>query len=356
MSVTSSIVNHMRGTTNKITDFQPGSVARTLVEGPAVEVEELYLQMFLGLREAIPVATFLSFDFDTLPMRRAHGFVSLSVDEPLTEDLVVPLGTVFTAEDGRTYTSTEAVTWPTGTSLIRIPVQADTNGLAGNIAGGLITSSPAFGDGYTISNSAIENGRDVESDAEREARFAEFVGALSRGTVQACLYATKLANVLDSDGNIYEYVSRIGLSEMPGFVRIYIYSSRGIPSADLLANAQQIIDGWRDPASGKITPGYRAGGVRVDVLPMVERAVDFAVGVEMLPGYSLTPAVVQQLNDIFATVISGVETEDVLYVGTIVDELLGVTGVKRIVPDSNENIVCGANETLVPGAFTATAL
>ncbi|MNP50841.1 hypothetical protein D3C76_1451260 [compost metagenome] len=151
-------------------------------------------------------------------------------------------------------------------------------------------------------------------------------------------------------------MTRIGLSEMPGFVRIYLYSSRGIPSIDLLANGQQIIDGWRDPLTGVITPGYRAGGVRVDVLPMVERAVDFAVGVEMLPGYSLTPAVVQQLGDIFATVIAGVETEDVLYVGTIVDELLGVTGVKRVVPASNENIVCGANETLVPGEFTATAL
>ena len=41
-----SQINHARSVTEKITDFAPGSVARTLMEAPAVEVEELYLQMF----------------------------------------------------------------------------------------------------------------------------------------------------------------------------------------------------------------------------------------------------------------------------------------------------------------------
>ncbi len=46
-SIVASMVNHMRGTQKKVTDFQKGSVARTLVEAAAVENEELYLQMFL---------------------------------------------------------------------------------------------------------------------------------------------------------------------------------------------------------------------------------------------------------------------------------------------------------------------
>lgn len=355
-SITAAIINHMRGTQKKVTDFQPGSVARTLVEGPAVEVEELYLQMFTGLREAIPVATFLSFGFDKLPARRGHGLVSVSVETPLAEALVVPLGTIFTSEDGRTYTSTAAVTWQAGTTMVRIPVQADVVGLDGNVAAGVVTSSPSFDDSYTISNLAIENGSDAETDSEREARFAEFVASLSRGTIPACTYAAKSALVLDSDGAIYEYVTRIGVTESPGYVRIFIYSSRGVPTDQLLVNGQTIIDGRRDPVTGVITPGYRSGGVRVDVLAMVEREVPFSIAVEMFPGYTLNSTVIQQLSDVFAAVVAGVEADDILYVGTIVDELLSVQGVKKIVPSSDENIICGAHETLVAGTFTATPL
>ena len=42
-SITAGMLNHARSVTSKITDFQPGSVARTIMEAPAVEVEELVL-------------------------------------------------------------------------------------------------------------------------------------------------------------------------------------------------------------------------------------------------------------------------------------------------------------------------
>lgn len=356
VSIAASMINHMRGTQTKVTDFQPGSVARTLVEGPAVEIEELYLQMFIGLREAIPVATFLSFGFDKLPPRRAQGFVSVSTATPLTADLLIPAGTNFTSDDGRGYTCTGAVTWPAGSSLIRVPVQADSVGWAGNIAAGLVDASPMFSDAFFISNSTIESGRDAESDPEREVRFAEFIAALSRGTVQACLFAAKSSRVLDGDGNLAEYVTRIGYIELPGFVKIYVYSSKGVASAELIASGQRLIDGWRDEVTGKITPGYRSGGVRVDLMSMVERAIPFTIQVEMLAGYTLSAAVRQQLGDTYATVIAAASSDEVLQVGTIVDELLSVGGVKKIVPLTNENIICGPQEALIAGLFLVSAL
>lgn len=355
-SISAAIINHMRGTTTKITDFQPGSVARTLVEGPAVEIEELYLQMFLGLREAIPVATFLSFGFDKLPAMYARGFVSISTDAAPADAWTIPAGTEFSTEDGRTYLSTEAVQWPAGEQTVRVPVAASAAGLSYNVAQGVITQSPAFNDSYTISNAPISNGRDVEGDDEQEARFAEFVASLSRGTVAACEYAASQARVLDEDGQVYEYVTRLGLSETPGFVRIYVYTSRGVASPALLSVGQRIIDGWRDEATGARTPGYRSGGVRVDVLPMIERAVPFTVGVTMLPGYSLTAAVRQDMADAYATALESVQPGETLYVGEIETALLGVTGVRAVVPSATENIVCGVFEVLVPGVLTVSPL
>jgi uncharacterized phage protein gp47/JayE len=358
VSIVAAILNHARATTTKISDFAPGSVARTLMEAPAVEIEELYLQMFLGLRDAIPTATFQSFGFDKLPAKRAFGYVSVSSATPLAQAIAIPAGAVFATSAGLTYTSTQAVTWPAGSTLVRVPVQASTTGLVGNTAAGTITAAPLFpaSSGFTVSNALIENGRDVELDLEREARFADFVQALSRGTQTACLYAAKSAVVLDADGNIDQFVTRTGYSEEPGVVRIYLYSNRGVPSAELLAAAQLILDGSSNEVTGEIVPGFRAAGVDVSALPMAERAVSMSVQVEMMDGYTLGPAINQALSDIYSTAIRGVPPSQTLYLGDLVAALLAAPGVLRVVPATSSNIECGASEALVPGTLTVTAL
>lgn len=343
------MLNHIRGTTTKITDLQPGSVSRTLVEAPAVEIEQLYLQYFNGLREAIPVATFRSFGFDKLAAKYARGFVSVSTTKAVTQDITIPAGTVFTAYDGRTYTSTEAVIWLAGYQSVRIPVIAAAAGVSYNIASGSITSSPFFGSDYTISNSAITSGADVETDTERENRFRTFIGSLSRGTLYSCVAAAQTATILDEDGNIAEYVTRAGYTEIAGYVRIFIYSSAGLPSDALVARSQLIIDGWKDPDTGIITPGYRAGGVNYTISAMAEKAIPLVARVTMQTGYELTDAVKQSLTDVYASQLAKVEAGSVLYIDDVVTALLSVQGVKAVTVDTDENILCDQNEALVPG-------
>ncbi len=356
-SISASIINHARSVTKKVTDWLPGSVARTLVEAPAVEIEELYLQMFLGLREAIPVATFLSFGFDKLPASYARGFVSVSSSIPLAEALPIPTGTTFLTEDGRTYLSTSAIVWAAAGTLVRVPIAAQFPGTSFNVAAGIIDASPLFTDArYTIGNALIDNGRDAETDGEREARFAQFVASLSRGTVVACTYAAEQTVILDQDGNIYEYVTRVGLNEIGGFVRVYLYTSRGIPSSEILAAAQRTIDGYRDDATGQIVPGFRAGGVRFDILAMTERSVNFSAAVKMLPGFPLDAAAIQALSDAYSATLAATESGTTLHIGTLVEDLLNVNGVLQVVPSVNSNIICGVYETLKPGTFTISAL
>lgn len=357
LSITLSQINHARAATTRINDFVPGSVARTLMEAPAVEIEELYLQMFLGLKEAIPVATFLSFGFTALPASVAHGFVSVSALVERDADITVPVGTAFTATDGRVYRSTQTATLAADADVVTIPVAYTVAGLAGNAGQGVITSSNLFRSGdYVVSNSAITSGRDAETDDERKARFADFIRSLSRGTVAACTYAAAQSRELDDAGAIYEYVTRVGMDEQPGHVRIFLYSSRGLPSDDLLADGQARIDGSRDAVTGVSTPGVRAAGVRVDVLRMTERAVPLAVQVGMLPGYTLSPQVEQQLGDIFAAQVRAVPAGGLLYLGTLIEAMLSATGVQEIVPGTSENIVCAVSEALTPGTLTVTAL
>lgn len=356
VSITASMLNHMRGATTKITDLMPGSVSRTLVEAPAVEIEELYLQIFNGLREAIPVATFKSFGFDKLPAKYARGFVSVSRATPPAASFTIPAGTEFTSSDGRAYLSTQDVIWLTSATSVRIPVIAEATGLAYNISPGSITASTALDSSYTISNSAINNGRNVETDAEREQRFADYIASLSRGTNYACLYAAESATLTDEAGNIQEYVTRSGYTEIAGYVKIFIYSSAGLPSRELIARGQRIIDGWKDPDTGEIVPGYRASGVNVEIASMVERLVPLNARVSVFSNYEFDEAMKQAIYDAFSTLLASVGAGDTLYVDAIETAILGVAGVKSVIVDASENIVCGPGEALAPGVVTVTAL
>lgn len=355
VSIVLAMINVSRGTTDKITDFQPGSVARTLMEAPAAEIEELYLQMLQGLLEAIPEATYRSFGFDRLLPARAHGFVSLSLTPAPIADIDIPLGTTFKTSDGRVYTTTEPLVWAAGVSLVRVPVQASVVGAQGNVAAGAINTTSLSGGAFVVSNSAITSGRDLETDDERQARFAAFIRALSRGTMEACRYAVGLASTLDGDGNVSQYVTRVGELEERGYVRFWLYSSTGVPSSALVAQAQRLLDGYRTD-SGTIVPGYRPAGVRVDAIAMVERAIPMSIKVAMFPGYELTTGIQQSISDIFATSIRGIAPGTTMFLKTLVENMLAVDGVRIIVPEGNENIACSPSEALIPGLLTIQPL
>lgn len=353
LSISASMINHMRGTQTKITDFQPGSGARTLVEGPAVEIEELYMQMFIGLREAIPVAVFQSFGFDKLPPRYSRGFVSVSAAVAPQEAFVVPAGTEFARDDRFVYTSTQDVAWNAGVPTITVPVVAEAPGANGNTGINTITASTYFDTAFTIGNQPITSGRDAEREEDREARFSEFVQSLSQGTEIACIYAAKQASVRDEAGNILESVTRHGYTEIAGYFKIYVYSTRGIPSPELIADGQRMLDGYRDPDTGEpIVVGVRAAAIRGDVLPMSERAVSMGIRVRMRTGYALTNVVRQALLDTYAVSIRGVQPGSTLLIDNLRSALLGTRDVIEVALSSTQNITCDVSEALVPGNVT----
>lgn len=354
-SVTAGAINRARSVTTKITDFLPGSVARTLIEAPAAEIEDLYIQMLLGLRDAIPVATYLSFGFDKLPAARATGFVVMALTPPPTEEFTVPAGTLFRSSDGREYRSTSGVTWPVAVASVRVPVESTIVGAGGNIAAGGITSTNLTIQPFTVSNPAITTGKDVETDGEQKSRFAEYIRSLSRGTMPACRFAVGSVLIMGDEGEVAEYVTRVGELEERGYVRFWIYSSLGRPSAELLELAQRALDGWRMD-DGTIVPGYRPAGVRVEALSMDERELSMSVKVSMYPGYTLDDPTKQRIKNVYETAIRSVPAGESMFLKSLVERMLAVDGVRAIVPDRTENIYCSPSEALVPGVLAIAPL
>ncbi|MBI1207463.1 MAG: hypothetical protein GC191_09280 [Azospirillum sp.] len=356
LSIVASMVNHMRAVTDKITDYNVGSVARTMVEAPAVEIDELYQQMVHGLTEAIPTAIYRSFDFPLIGAIPASGAVKFLVNPAHTLDITIPAGTQVASKTNATYLTVAEAVVPVGIASTDVLVAAEIAGPIGNALPGTVTRLVSSVSGVTsVTNAdALINGRDVETDDERRLRFAEYIRSLARGTIGALVYGAKLAQVTDPvSGAILERVARVSVEETRGHVNLYVHNGTGNTSADLLQLVRDKIEGSED-SGGTLLAGYRPAGMRVDVLTLNEVPVDVDVIAQVATIYRTDDTeaqIVTALSRVIRATLSG---------GLLrpVDLINAVLGVSRVsggeISSPTLTTYCPADSVLVPGAITVT--
>jgi len=351
LSIVAGAINHMRRTQTQITDFNVGGVARTLIEAPAIELDELYIQMANGLLESIPVATYQAFNFDRLPATYAVGEVEFSTEVANEIDFTIPLGTeVKVPGTDKLYATTEEVVLSAGELTVTAAIQAAAVGVAGNTLSETITEMlvPVSGIDAVTNPEALISGHDEESDEGRKIRFAQFINTLSRGTPDAVRFAAAQAVVGQT-----ERINRVGLLEdPPGRVRVFIHNGQDGASLALLDGAQSIVDGYRD-GQGIAVPGYRAAGVRAVVLPMTEVVIDLVGAAVLLPGYALDAAMLSRIEQALIDYLSLLAVEENLYVSALLAALVAVEGVAGINLSTPSEDLTGAQDTVfVPGAIS----
>jgi Baseplate J-like protein len=286
IQIIGDMVAHMRASQRRVTDFNVGSVNRTLLEAAGAEVDELYQAYAQGLLDAIPVAIYRSFDFDTKPALSASGLVRFSAT-PSHESLVtIPAGFMVAAPGGVQFQVAQQYTIPVGQQTVDALVVCTAPGTAGNVAANTITSlvSSAVDLGSVTNLAAFTNGRGVESEAERKLRFISYIRTLAKGTPEACIYAAKLAQITDpASGLLLERVARCELEETPGHVDMWIHNGAGGTSDALLARAEQLVHGGWTDEQGLVASGYDPTGMRVDVQKMSEITVNASIRVQVPP-------------------------------------------------------------------------
>ena len=365
VSIAASIINHAKAVQNKLTDFNVGSVARTMMEAPAVEIEEFYQQMWNGLQESIPVAVFNSFDFKALDARSATGLIRLSVTSSASA-VTVPGGTVFTTDDStRTrFASVLDTTIPAGSTYIDIKVVAATPGFAGNITIGTnFTVSPVV-NGF-VSAEAINgfiDGADAETILERKERFVNYVSTLARGTPAALRYGASTAKIYDSGGFVVEEVIGSTVIEpwltdntqTPGLVYLYLYNGTNGASSNLIAEVSKVIDGYYD-ASGNPVSGWKAAGVKVVVLAATLTSINVTGTVTAAAGYS-SATVIQAVSDAVTSYIANLGIGAKVIQSEIVAAGMNVDGVSnfRVTAPTNDTTIA-SNAKAVVGTVTLTA-
>lgn len=339
-SIVASMINWMKSTQTKVTDFTEGSVARTLVEAPAAEIEELYRRMFDGLKEAIPVATYNSFNFSALPAKTTSGLVRVVIGSQAS-DVVIPAGTTFTYQNGPvTYASSSDVTIPTGNTFADVLVSASQPGSLGNILPGTaFTPSPAPAGFVSASNlAAWVNGTDAETDDQRKLRFAAYVQTLARGTVAAIAYGLGTVEVTDAQGNVTERVVSASVVEpyetdntQPvGLIECYIHNGVGNTSAALVAQAAKVLYGYTD-ANGNKVPGWKAAGTHPEVYAATELLLNLAGTVTALPGYD-QPTLAGSAQQTAIAYLTGLAVAEAFEVSELIKQVKLITGVDDYLP------------------------
>jgi uncharacterized phage protein gp47/JayE len=361
-SIVAGMVNNMRGTQSAITDYNIGSAARTMIEAPAVEMDELYQQTFSGLREVIPVATYQSFNFARLPASAASGVVTLTVTSSASTR-VIAAGTVLsTPASSVTYAVVSDVTIAPAATTALVLVSATRAGAVGNIPANSTFSMTPAPDGFVsaINLAAIGNGQDQESDDQRKQRFNQYISTLPRGTNASLVYGAKTAALYDANGVEIERVRAASVEEPylsdpgepPALIKVYVHNGAGSTSADLVTRATEVLTGYIDPATGEKVAGYKAAGVKMEVYEADEVSIAVTAELTAAPGYvaaDLIAAASATLADYLRSLDMGesyLEAEALYRIKSIA----GVVNFTGLPADT----AADPNEKIVPGAFTIT--
>jgi hypothetical protein len=365
LSIIASEINRARSTTTKITDYNVGSVARTLLEAPAQEIDELYQNMLSGLLEGIAVSVYTSFDFPPLPPQAAAGLIRVSIAVQ-SASVLIPANTLFTRTDGSmTYIASVDVTLPAGASFADVPVVAQQVGVVGNMpAGGTFTTStPIAGFVSAVNLAPFINGAPAETPSAQKVRFNAYVQTLSRGTIASLLYAlTRLVFLTDSVGNVLERVATAAIVEPylsdpvqpPGLIQAYVHNGVGHTSDALVAQALAVLNGYTAP-DGSLVPGYKAAGVRVVVSAAAEITLDVIGMLTIGPTFD-GPSVVAQVTSALYTYIANIPVGQPYLAAVANDLVMQVPGVWNWMPVAPIAYVgVPLNAKLMPGTFQIIA-
>ena len=370
VSIVASMINRMKVTQTVLTDFNVGAVNRTLVEAPAIELDELYQQMFNGLKEAIPVSIYQAFNFPPLPARAATGTIQVTI-AVASATTVINAGTAFTsAASANAYTATGITIIPVGGTLANVPVAATSIGSLTNLVQGVaftMTPSPS-GFVSAINPAPFINGQDAETADAQQARFAAYIASLPRGIITALYYGLSLATVLDTNGNVIERVAYSNVVEpwltdntQPvSLVNCTIHNGVGNTSAALLAAAQKVIYGYYD-ANGNAVPGYKGAGVKVPIAIATEVPANVAGVITPLAGISLTDQVISGVsvpglntlaNSAIFTYLQSRPIGQAALMAEITAIVMGIPGVYNYAPSlPAADVTVSPTQKIMPGSI-----
>ncbi len=318
-AIVQDMIDWSRGVSSKITDYRIGSRARTFLESPAKEIEELYDKVYRYTRKLIAESIYTVMAFPKLQAVSATGQVVFARATAADDNYLIPAGTLVKTKATATLapvtfrTLSDAVL-AIGEKTVTVSVISTISGIDGNVEIGSISdfvSKPAGVD--TVTNLvAFTTGKAEETLDEQKNRFQKFIASLSRGTLQAIEYGSTTAQLTDGNGIIIERVVEAktfeDLINRKGEVDCYVWNGTGTASPDLLSEVAKVLAGYYQ--NGKPVYGYKPAGIPVNLYSAKVKPVKMRLKLTLNSGASLSDTqtfINREVSDFFSGLTQGKE-------------------------------------------------
>ena len=230
----------------KLTDFNIGSVTRTILEAVAAVVEEVYYWLALFLDKffiATSEGAWLDKRLNDFGLERkagctANGRITIGRDTQSPLRVLIPKGTLFVSDEGLEFETVEEVTIET--ESVDVSGQARMVGKAYNLASG----TPLKQAGIAITGiewakvKQMGGGLDRETDTELKARVTPYFRSLGRSTKAAIEFAALSVPGVTS-------VTTAENDPAEGWFKVFIDDGSGTASTDLCAVVAEAVEKYR---------------------------------------------------------------------------------------------------------------
>ncbi len=329
-----------------ITDFNVGSLARTIVEKVAQGLEECWYML-----DQVPDNFFIDraegeyldrraqeYGLERLAGAKASGMLVLARSTPAPFSQLVPAGTEFESVDKLTYRTAQDAIFLQGEQSVAVKVIVDYEGSAYNLSAGTLLRQTGVAisliEVVQVGEEGITGGVDPEDDWNFRQRLLKIIRTPIRGgTVDDY-------EVWAKDVKGTETAKCYPLKRGPGTVDVLITSSEGTPSQDLVASVQDYIE-QRRPV-----------GANVLVQGPISRVVNVAV--QLIPCSGVNVSTIRMhVQSSIQEYIKGVPIEGTVYLTGIGNAVHDVDGVEDYyINQPTANILLGDMEMAIPGIIT----
>lgn len=197
-ALVTTMIDYFRGQQEKVNDFRLTSRTRSIFEAVGNMGEELYYNLWQGIKALIEEQIYKTFDFGLNPATKSEGTVTFGRNTPAVTTISIASGTYITTESQESvtpviYETTANAAIPAGSMTVTAPVRALKTGTYSHVLAGKLNTlqSSVNGVDYVTNTEAIVNGTDQETKEARKLRFQKYISSRSQGTNEALVYAAE---------------------------------------------------------------------------------------------------------------------------------------------------------------------
>jgi uncharacterized phage protein gp47/JayE len=243
----------------KITDFNEGSIAASMLEAPARELAALYNKTVSNIELYAQNMAYAQFDFDRKAGLAAAGSLVFSRAATSAVEREIPEGAITSTDEGLTFVTTSSGKIAAGAiQSSPIPAICEVLGDTGNVGANKIKNidDSIYGVDSVNNPAAFSGGVNRETEEEYRARFSEFIIGLGKSSVSGVRATALSINGVRSVSLVEHFPAEAGYN-----FTLYAENGSGALPVGIKNMIEEVIVG------NATTEGVRACGVNARILP-----------------------------------------------------------------------------------------